>query len=489
MQTNNYDGRINTTKKKSPYITQLLSRTQQKNNWRFYKKIISGKLTIEAPNPRPKDFYGYIKLTKDPKVESLNFENFIPRGSVIKTSGWIFGMVVYAGMKTKIMLNTEYDSIFARPSSIETLAGYLSVLSYAVWLVLFAINSLAFNFVIPKDLPTVRSTWAVFKLNVLIFALAVPVALYTLLDLFCVIEAVCFKRRFGSQADILDSRTFPNLGSLDFALLDKTGTLTTGNFKVEEIITDTSKYQLNLANLHSLLGPDQEAGFGELAEGSSMRPLLIPSEKKRTIQNRMKEKLTKIAMTLEEDDIYPKILNQFEIDDGLNYAEKTQPLNEENKERKGVARRALESLRLNERHFASNLLQGEAEINQILVSFILCHEAQIGYDSRNNIFISHSAAKEEEVLHEFSKLCGWYIQRSNTKEKIMVRINTQPYTYHLVGINSFTYHRRRMSVVYRENQSDSEATVICKAHPRRLLGLMKLSQEDHDRFEDVLHDF
>ncbi len=232
VATNDYDGRINTTKKKAPYITQLLSRTQQKNNWRHYKNVISGKLTIEAPNPRPKDFNGYMKLTKDPKVEPLDFENFIPRGSVIKTSGWIFGMVVYAGMNTKIMLNTDYSRMMPRISSIELLASWVAFLSYLLWLVLLAVNSLAFNFVIPSGMPTLLNTWVVFKLSVLIFATAVPISLYVLIDFYCIIETLLLKHRQGHNLSVIDPRTLANLGSLDFALLDKTGTLTTGDFKV-----------------------------------------------------------------------------------------------------------------------------------------------------------------------------------------------------------------------------------------------------------------
>ncbi len=93
------------------------------------------------------------------------------------------------------------------------------------------------------------------------------------------------------------------------------------------------------------------------------------------------------------------------------------------------------------------------------------------------------------MLHAFSKQCDWSIQRTKGKEKLDVKVKGKSMTYNLVGINSFTYERRRMSTVYREEVTDAEATLICKAHPRRLLRRMNLSQEDHDRFEDVLTDF
>lgn len=44
-------------------------------------------------------------MTKDPKVEKLSMNNLILRESILKTSLWMYGLVVYTGMNTKIMKN------------------------------------------------------------------------------------------------------------------------------------------------------------------------------------------------------------------------------------------------------------------------------------------------------------------------------------------------------------------------------------------------
>lgn len=93
--------------KKSAYLTQLQYRGLQKNNWSHYRQILSGKLTYESPSKDDGQFQGYLKLVRDPKVEQLTIENLIPRGAVIKTSLWVFGMVVFAGAETKIMQRRE----------------------------------------------------------------------------------------------------------------------------------------------------------------------------------------------------------------------------------------------------------------------------------------------------------------------------------------------------------------------------------------------
>lgn len=60
-------------KKKACYLTQLLNKSSmQKRVWQEYRKIISGRITYEKPSTSMDTFTGYLKLTKDPKVEKLS---------------------------------------------------------------------------------------------------------------------------------------------------------------------------------------------------------------------------------------------------------------------------------------------------------------------------------------------------------------------------------------------------------------------------------
>ena len=64
------------------------NRLPAKNNFKEYRKLISGKIEYEGPNPEPSEFLGFLRVKKDPKVEKLNIENFIPRGAILKYSEW-----------------------------------------------------------------------------------------------------------------------------------------------------------------------------------------------------------------------------------------------------------------------------------------------------------------------------------------------------------------------------------------------------------------
>ena len=53
-----------------------------------YRKRLTGKLDYEAPSTDLNTFEGYLKLTKDPKVEQLTIHNLVLRGSVIRNTDW-----------------------------------------------------------------------------------------------------------------------------------------------------------------------------------------------------------------------------------------------------------------------------------------------------------------------------------------------------------------------------------------------------------------
>lgn len=63
-------------------------RNHQKNSFANYRKILTGKIDYEPPNSEYEKFFALFKLKRDPQVEKLSIENFIPRGAIIKHTGW-----------------------------------------------------------------------------------------------------------------------------------------------------------------------------------------------------------------------------------------------------------------------------------------------------------------------------------------------------------------------------------------------------------------
>lgn len=62
-----------------------------------YKEYFTGKIEYTRPKRSEKEFSGYLKLLNDPKGQNIGFSNLILRGSQIKYSDWIIGLVISKG--------------------------------------------------------------------------------------------------------------------------------------------------------------------------------------------------------------------------------------------------------------------------------------------------------------------------------------------------------------------------------------------------------
>ena len=78
---------------------------------------LDGTIICESPNDRIYKFEGYLTLINLYKKVSLGTENLLLRGSSLRNTDWIEGVVVYTGHQTKIMMNST-NSRF-KMSSIE----------------------------------------------------------------------------------------------------------------------------------------------------------------------------------------------------------------------------------------------------------------------------------------------------------------------------------------------------------------------------------
>lgn len=110
------------------------------------------RLLYETPNPDMGSFSGNIRLKKDPKIEEITINNFIPRGCKVemnKDKDWIFGLVVYTGMETKIMLDKSYR--ITKTSHIEKLIDYYFLANISI-VAIFAIISMIVIVAKSKDL-------------------------------------------------------------------------------------------------------------------------------------------------------------------------------------------------------------------------------------------------------------------------------------------------------------------------------------------------
>ncbi len=78
-------------------------------------------VTCEQPNNQLYKFIGTVTL-EDNAVVPIENENILLRGAVLKNTGHIYGIVVYTGKHTKLMMNSE-DAPHKR-SKVESVTNY-----------------------------------------------------------------------------------------------------------------------------------------------------------------------------------------------------------------------------------------------------------------------------------------------------------------------------------------------------------------------------
>ncbi|EFA77251.1 hypothetical protein PPL_12462 [Heterostelium album PN500] len=98
VETSNLDGESNLKSKQSLVET---------NNLKSVEDFIGAKLLIEYETPSHllNKFDGRITINNEDTLP-LNVEQLLVRGTQLKNTKWIYGVVVYTGHETKYMLNT-----------------------------------------------------------------------------------------------------------------------------------------------------------------------------------------------------------------------------------------------------------------------------------------------------------------------------------------------------------------------------------------------
>lgn len=84
---------------------------------------MSGAVTCEAPNNNLNKFEGVLKIGEE--SFSLNNEKMLLRGCVLRNTQWCFGLVVFAGPDSKLMMNSG-KAPFKR-THIDRLLNYLII--------------------------------------------------------------------------------------------------------------------------------------------------------------------------------------------------------------------------------------------------------------------------------------------------------------------------------------------------------------------------
>jgi len=106
--------------------TNLKRRTALPQTKGFAKEQFPGRVECAHPNKDLHDFDGRLVLPRAGGglvMHPLSLNQFLPRGAVLRNTDWIYGVVIYAGLDTKVMMNNTRGKL-----KFSTLEGRLNAL-------------------------------------------------------------------------------------------------------------------------------------------------------------------------------------------------------------------------------------------------------------------------------------------------------------------------------------------------------------------------
>eukprot|EP00899_Mesostigma_viride_P007202 jgi/Mesvir1/16483/Mv10041-RA.1 len=239
VETSNLDGETNLKQKKSLTAT-----------WRFAGKeahAFNGTVESELPNPSLYTFVGNLKLGD--ATLPLGPPQLLLRGSSLKNSHYIYGMVLYTGHDTKVLSNATDPP--SKRSSIERALDKIIFFMFGWLITIAAISGAVFAAKTAKldNRPWYLEPWDTkpffnpdtpgvvgilgFITSIILYGFLVPISLYVTIEIVKVIQSLfinfdldMYYEETKGYAKARTSNLNEELGMVQVVLSDKTGTLT-----------------------------------------------------------------------------------------------------------------------------------------------------------------------------------------------------------------------------------------------------------------------
>ncbi|KAL7670967.1 hypothetical protein ACOME3_005882 [Neoechinorhynchus agilis] len=235
---------------------------------------LNGYVDAEPPNRHLYEFVGLMNIFPDGPKIPLGPDHILLRGSQLRNTNWAYGIVLYTGHETKLMMNSR--SIPSKMSNLERMVNKQIVLMFTALLVIACSCTAAAVMSRNKNshrwYAPVASTlnikseegslWEIlmnFLTFIILYNNLVPISLTVTVEIVKFVQALYINWDLEMYDDVTNTRALARtsnlneeLGQVRFIFSDKTGTLTKNIMELRTIAceeSDGSQYVLKFVSV------------------------------------------------------------------------------------------------------------------------------------------------------------------------------------------------------------------------------------------------